>query len=199
MKYHPLRHSIIPQEIGVTYPQSQKTKERGSIDDPRHLWNQKFGFLDDVVLPEPVIHPEAKLSDLVSTTATWRLVISPKMKGVLEKFIEPGQCQFLKTRIHYLAEHYQYWILNPLHYHMELIDFSISEIWLCGPADTKIKKVKCDTWAAFEEFSKNLRLPERANIYNVAFVTDAAADFIQLRDSPGVQYYVSENLRDKLL
>jgi hypothetical protein len=50
----------------------------------------------NVTLPEPVVHPDAKLSDFLSTTATWRLVMSPKLKGILEKFIKEGQCQFLE-------------------------------------------------------------------------------------------------------
>jgi hypothetical protein len=80
----------------MTYPQSQTALESLPIDHPQHLWQQKACILKNVTLPEPVVHPDAKLSDFLSTTATWRLVMSPKLKGILEKFIKEGQCQFLE-------------------------------------------------------------------------------------------------------
>lgn len=84
MKYYQLSHSIVTEEVGMTFPQSQTSRESLPIDHPRHLWQQKAGILNNFALPEPVVHPDAKLSDLLSTTATWRIVISPKLKVILE-------------------------------------------------------------------------------------------------------------------
>jgi hypothetical protein len=198
MKYYQLSHSTVTEEVGMTYPQSQTARESLPVNHPQHLWQQKAGILQNVVLPEPVVHPDAKLSDLLSTTATWRLVMSTKLKVILEKYIKEGQCQFLEMNVHYLSEVNQYWILNPLHFNMELIDFSNSDIWLCGAGNTKIKKLEVNNITDFEKKSDTFNMPERVSITSVSFVPDITADFIQLRNAPSM-YYVSETLRIELI
>jgi hypothetical protein len=198
MKYYQLSHSTVTEEVGMTYPQSQTARESLSVDHPQHLWQQKAGILQDVALPEPVVHPDAKLSDLLSTTATWRLVMSTKLKVILEKYIKEGQCQFLEMNVHYLSETYQYWMLNPLQFNMELIDFGASEIWLCGAGNTKIRKLEVNNITDFENASNTFQMPERASITSISFVSDITTDFIQLHNAPSM-YYVSETLRNELI
>ncbi len=198
MKYYQLSHSIVTDEVGMTFPQSQTSRESLPIDHPQHLWQQKAGILNNVALPEPVVHPDAKLSDLLSTTATWRLVMSPKLKVILEKYIKEAQCQFLEMKVHYLSEEYEYWMLNPLQFNMEVIDFGVSEIWLCGAGNTKMKKLEIKNIADFEKNSNAFQMPERVGITSVSFVPDITADFIQLRNVPSM-FYVSETLRNELI
>ena len=157
MKYYQLSHSIVTDEVGMTFPQSQTSRESLPIDHPQHLWQQKAGILNNVALPEPVVHPDAKLSDLLSTTATWRLVMSPKLKVILEKYIKEAQCQFLEMKVHYLSEEYEYWMLNPLEFNMEVIDFGASEIWLCGAGNTKMQKLEIKNVADFETCAQDLQ------------------------------------------
>lgn len=198
MKYYQLSHSTVTEEVGMTYPQSQRARESLPVDHPQHLWQQKAGILINVALPEPFVHPDAKLSDLLSTTATWRLVMSTKLKVILEKYIKEGQCQFLEMKVHYLSETYQYWMLNPLQFNMELIDFGASEIWLCGAGNTKIQKLEVNNITDFENISHSFHMPERVSITSISFVPDITADFIQLRNAPSM-YYVSETLRNELI
>ena len=198
MKYYQLSHSIVTDEVGMTFPQSQTSRESLPIDHPQHLWQQKAGILNNVALPEPVVYPDAKLSDLLSTTATWRLVMSPKLKVILEKYIKEAQCQFLEMNVHYLSEEYQYWMLNPLQFNMEVIDFGASEIWLCGAGNTKMKKLEIKNIADFEKNSNAFQMPERVSITSVSFVPENTADFIQLRNAPSM-FYVSETLRNELI
>jgi hypothetical protein len=198
MKYYQLSHSTVEEEVGITYPQSQTTRESLPIDHPQHLWQQKAGILNNVALPEPVVHSDAKLSDLLSTTSTWRLVMSSKLKVILEKYIKEGQCQFLEMKVHYLPKTYQYWMLNPLEFNMEVIDFATSEIWLCGAGNTKIRKLEINNIADFEKNSHTLHMPERVSITSVSFVPDITSDFIQLRNAPSM-FYVSETLRNELI
>lgn len=199
MKFYELKDSVNPSEIGSTYPQSQSAKENISVDHPRHLWKQGAGLLTDVVLPEPVIHPKAKLSDLLSTTATWRLVMGPKLKDILQKYILPGQCQFLEMTVHNRSKRYQYWMLNPLRYNMDLINYSASECWLCGIGDTKIQQLDVSSSKSLEEYEQTVRLPERVTIFNVTLIDNPAVDFIQLRSVPGIRYLVSEKLKDAIM
>ena len=198
MKYYQLSHSTVTEEVGMTYPQSQTARESLPINHPQHLWQQKAGILQNVALPEPVVHPDAKLSDLLSTTATWRLVMSTKLKVILEKYIIEGQCQFLEMKVHYLSEEYEYWMLNPLQFNMEVIDFGTSEIWLCGAGNTKIRELEINNIADFEISSHTFQMPERVSITSVSFVSDITTDFIQLRNAPSM-FYVSETLRNELI
>lgn len=198
MKYYQLSHSTVKEEVGMTFPQSQTSRESLPIDHPQHLWQQKAGILNNIALPEPVVHPDAKLSDLLSTTATWRLVMSPKLKVILEKYIKDGQCQFLEMKVHYLSEEYEYWMLNPLQFNMEVIDFGTSEIWLCGAGNTKIRELEINNIADFEISSHTFQMPERVSITSVSFVSDITPDFIQLRNAPSM-FYVSETLRNELI
>jgi hypothetical protein len=198
MNYYQLSHSTVTEEVGMTFPQSQTARESVPIDHPQHLWQHKAGILNNVALPEPVVHPDAKLSDLLSTTATWRLVMSPKLKVILEKYIKEAQCQFLDMKVHYLSEEYEYWMLNPLQFNMEVIDFGASEIWLCGAGNTKMKKLEIKNIADFEKNSNAFQMPERVSITSVSFVPDITADFIQLRNAPSM-FYVSETLRNELI
>lgn len=198
MKYYQLNHSTVTEEVGMTFPQSQTVRESLPIDHPQHLWQQKAGILNNVALPEPVVHPDAKLSDLLSTNATWRLVMSPKLKVILEKYIKEAQCQFLEMKVHYLSEEYEYWMLNPLQFNMEVIDFGASEIWLCGAGNTKMQKLEIKNIADFEKNLNAFQMPERVSITSVSFVPGITADFIQLRNAPSM-FYVSETLRNELI
>jgi hypothetical protein len=198
MKYYQLSHSTVIEEVGITFPQSHTTRESLAIDHLQHLWQQKAGILNNVALPEPVVHPDAKLSDLLSTTATWRLVMSTKLKVIFEKYIKNGQCQFLEMKVHYLSEEYEYWMLNPLEFNMEVIDFGASEIWLCGAGNTKMQILEIKNVADFEKSSITFHMPERVSFTSVSFVADITADFIQLRNAPSM-FYVSETLRNELI
>ena len=198
MKYYQLSYSTVEEEVGITFPQSHTTRESLTIDHLQHLWQQKAGILNNVALPEPVVHPDAKLSDLLSTTATWRLVMSTKLKVIFEKYIKNGQCQFLEMKVHYLSEEYEYWMLNPLEFNMEVIDFGASEIWLCGAGNTKMQILEIKNVADFEKSSITFHMPERVSFTSVSFVADITADFIQLRNAPSM-FYVSETLRNELI
>ena len=198
MKYYQLSHSTVEEEVGMTFPQSQTSRESLPIDHLQHLWQQKAGNLNNVALPEPVVHPDAKLSDLLSTTATWRFVMSSKLKVIFEKYIKDGQCQFLEMKVHYLSKEYQYWMLNPLQFNMEVIDFATSEIWLCGAGNTKIRELEINNIADFEISSHTFNMPERVSITSVSFVPEITPDFIQLRNAPSM-FYVSETLRNELI
>jgi hypothetical protein len=124
--------------------------------------------------------------------------MSTKLKVIFEKYIKEGQCQFLEMKVHYLSEEYEYWMLNPLQFNMEVIDFGASEIWLCGAGNTKIRKLEINNITDFEKSSHTFNMPERVSITSVSFVSDITSDFIQLRNAPSM-FYVSETLRNELI
>jgi hypothetical protein len=101
-------------------------------------------------------------------------------------------------KVHYLSEEYEYWMLNPLEFNMEVIDFGASEIWLCGAGNTKMQILEIKNVADFEKSSITFHMPERVSFTSVSFVADITADFIQLRNAPSM-FYVSETLRNELI
>lgn len=182
----------------MTFPQVQTSRDLIPVNDPRHIRGKGFEFLHDVYVPEAIVHPDAKPSDLLSVVFTSRLGISAKLKMLLEENTEEGFFQFLPMTVHYLDKTYEYWLLNPLRFDMQTINFEKSEAWLCGAGDTKVKKLSIGSQNDFEKLSKAVFLPERINIYSVKFKDNIQKDFIILRNAPGIRYYVSEILKQKI-
>jgi hypothetical protein len=201
MQYYELGYSLNPAEVGTTYPQSHIARHPVPDDDPRYLGRRDVGqFLRHILLPEPVVHPDAKISDLLSVVATWRMVMSGKLKKVFEQFAQPDQIQFLPTKVHYIVEQYDYWMLNPMHFNMDAIDFLASETWLCGIGDMPIEKLNLDSIASYQDYRHLVKLPERLVIKKLVLLNEPGADFLQLKDvKAGIQYYVSERFRQQVL
>jgi len=201
MNYYSIECAVGEREVGLTFPQSHVAKHPVKVDDPRHLWKQGIGkFRENVVIPEPVLHPDAILTDLVSCTViSARLLISDKLKSILEKSVTSGECEFLPVRVWYINEEFPYWILNPIVFRMELIDFANSEIWLEGTGGVKIRKINIKDYTDFKEWIHKLALPERITMHNFVFMDQAEQDFIQLRyGKGGIGFYVSEKIKKEI-
>lgn len=200
MQYYQLEYSLDPAEVGTTFPQSHIARQPVRIDDPRYLGRQDTGqSLRRIPLPEPVVHPDAKLSDLLSTVATWRMLMSEKLKSVLEPFIYPAESEFLQVKVHYVSDHFDYWMFNPIHFNMDAINFGASETWLCGIGNLRIEKVNLDSFASYEDYQNLVKLPEHLLISNLVLTDNPGRDFLQLKNVNGIKYYVSENLRQQLV
>ena len=199
MKFYELAYSAQEAEIGSTYPQSQTARELVKVTDSRHLWTQEIGRLrDDIVLPQPVLHPDARLTDLISTTSTWRLILSGKLKSILEKYIYPESCQFLPMKIHHINKQYDYWMVNTIMFDMEVIDYQSSEIWVDGAGGTKLYKLNCLDQYDFQEKTGELVLPKRVSIKKAALTEKTDKQFIQLQYVYGTGYFVSEKLKREI-
>lgn len=202
MNYHRITYSSNEAEVGRTFPQSHVAKNVISIEDKLHLWKQDLGISlsSNIVLPQPVLHPNAKLTDLISTTSiTLQLIISGKLKAILKSSIRPKTCDLLPVSVWYLNVEHNYWMLNPVTFDTQLIDFQKSEIWLHGSGNTKIKQLIFHNYTEFNEYGQQLALPQRLFIAKVVFVKKTNQDFIQLRQvAGGVGYYVSEKLKNEI-
>jgi hypothetical protein len=201
MSYYLIEHSAKESEVGSTFPQSHVARHIIGVDDPMYLGKQGIGtpLSGEMVLPQPILHPEAKLTDLVSTVATWRLIISTKLKSILERHVDARQFQFLPISIHYVNAQYGYWMLNPVEFNMDAIDFATADIWVIGIGKAKIRKVQFLNATEFEQYSRELVSPETLCIFSFKFINNVNLDFIQVqRTSRGIVSYVSENLKNEI-
>lgn len=198
MDYYRIEYSTVEREVGSTFPQSHTAKHPIQVEDPRHLWKQDIGkFPENVCIPEPVLHPDAVLTDLVSSVVTGtRLIISDKLKSLLESHIVAGECEFLHVPVTYIDKDYSYWMLNPIVFRMELINYSASEIWLTEFGFSKLNRINIKDYSAFAEWISILESPRGISITKLGFLADTKQDFIQLRYvTGGIGYYVSEKLK----
>ncbi|MBV9986761.1 MAG: hypothetical protein JO301_03725 [Chitinophagaceae bacterium] len=202
MKYYLIEFSADEAEIGSTYPQSHTARHIINVNDPQYLGKHDIGkpLPNDIVLPQPVLHPDAKLTDLISSTATWRLTMSSKLKSILERHVDPNRCQFLPMTVHCFSSQYGYWMLNPIVFDMETIDFPNAEIWVVGIGNAKIRPLHCSNAIEFEQYGSQLVIPETLSILKFKFHEGVSQDFIQLRRVPrGIAYYVSHDLKNEII
>lgn len=199
--YFKIDFATTEKEVGSTYPQSQTARHPVHTDDPRYIGKQDIGCsLPAATLPEPVLHPDAKRTDLISNTSLGsRLLVSTRLKTLMQPHLQKAFTQILPVTLHHLIEAIGYWLLNPVSFHMDLIDYSRSEIWLHTVGNTKVERLNFDSHAAFEEYRQKLVLPERAHIEKPVFLATAQQDFVQLRFvAGGIGFYVSQNLKEEI-
>lgn len=73
------------EEVGKTYPQSQHMKSDLHIDDPNHLWRAEKQLTENVYIPDSILHPQAKLTDLISSSPIRYPIISDRLKHIIAK------------------------------------------------------------------------------------------------------------------
>lgn len=202
MNYYRINNSIVESEVGSTFPQAQTAKHPVKYDAPNHLENQYPGvpLRLDVGIPQPVLHPDAKLTDLVSSIPTSsRLLISSRLKVILEKSIRPGVCDLFPVSVWYVNMEHPYWLLHPVVFDAELIDFPKSDIWLLAEDWSKKQKADIKNYADYKIMFQKTVYPEKLYIVNVVFSTQKAQDFMQLTHvNGGIGYYVSEKLKKEI-
>jgi hypothetical protein len=201
-KYFSIEHSISEEEIGLTFPQSQKARITGLADDPRALSKQPIGkpLPSDILLPEPEVHRKAIVTDLISCVATnIRLTTSPMLKTILEKNSSPNDIEFVPITIWKNSKKLQYWLSNPLTFKMNVIDYAASEIWLTDFGISKLEKLHIKDVSVYADTSKSLQRPKALLINVVKIRKDTTTDFFQLINVvSGIGYYVSETVKDEI-
>src|SRR5687768_17397204 len=96
-----LEHALGP-EAGKTYPQSQQVHHEHFDAELPQIKNYGTGSIwpANISIPCPVLDRKAKRTDLISCSSVFssRLVISGKMKEVIENYRQAG-IQYFKTSL----------------------------------------------------------------------------------------------------
>lgn len=123
MQYFKINYSTDQTIIGTTFPQSQNAIHPVSVDDPSHLWNHSIGMsFATAILPDLIIHQNAKLTDLISSSTTGsRLVFSQKLKELLSSSIDISMGELKPIKVLYKEKIESYWIFNPTNFQVDLI------------------------------------------------------------------------------
>jgi len=201
MQYFRISYSDNSNVIGATFPQSQKANHPVSVDDPLHLWNHSIGMpCRDAILPELIMHPKAKLTDLISSSTTGaRLVFSQRLKDLLDSAIDTGMAEFLSIKVLHEGKTESYWMLNPVGFQLDVVDFERSEIWLLKSGAEQKQQFFAD-YTAFLEKIVNTSYPEQMLIKRLEIKPIIEKDFFAINYlKDGLVYFVSETIKNKIL
>lgn len=200
MQFFRISYSDDSNVIGATFPQSQKANHPVSVDDTLHLWNHSIGMsFRDAILPELIMHPKAKLTDLISSATTGaRLVFSQKLKDLLDSSINISMGELRPIKVLHKKQVALYWIFNPIKYQVDLIDFDRSKIWLLK-SGVEVQQQFFINSRDFLDKVGNIHYPEQILIKKLYINELANKDFFTLNYlNDGLGYFVSESLKDKI-
>lgn len=200
MQYFKISYSTDPKVIGATFPQSQKAIHPVNVDALTHLWNHLIGMsFTNAILPELVIHKNAKLTDLISSSATGaRLVVSQKLKDLLASTIDIDVIESRPIKVWNKEKIEPYWIFNPIVFQVDLIDFKHSRIWLLKSGIELEQKFFSDA-KDFLNTLENTQYPEQILIKELAIRESPQKDLFVLNYlTDGLGYFVSESLKAEI-
>jgi hypothetical protein len=176
------------------------------IDHPNFLGNSHF-FLKEVdinvvISAKPILKRGAKRTDLLNGTvygAMGKLLISSKLKGLLEK-ANHKSVQYIQTSITHKEENFpSYWFTNPFDFNNELINFRNSTIEIEGVGGIKLRDISINNFEEYTSIANSLVMPERLSIKKLVLQNNIQQDLILLiKVYGGIGYYVSEKLKQEI-
>lgn len=211
MKYYFLRNTLDVKIKGF-YPQIKNVQYHCHIwDTPNFMGNIHFKkFPDDVILATPILDKKANLTDLIEIDNIGfnpNLLISEKLKKVLEKHINENKGEFINCPIiKNDVEFSNYWIFNGYSFNQEFIDFQNSLIKYEKQDEdfettykTKMIFLSLDNLEQFDEYLKIAEeKAELITIEKLILKENITPDFVMLRYVFSGLYLVSEKLKHEI-
>lgn len=206
MKYYRIKASLNKKILGH-YPQQKETIFHCSIEtEPKfveHVYSTKIDY--EPIIANAVLHSKAVPTDLIAAFGlgfSRKLLISGKLKAILESSRGTGLQFFRAPIIHKNRESQDYWILNLYEIDMDYIDFPKSEIFLTKNSFEKVEKLHLNS---FQEFTRkkleveSIGYPMGISIERYILKEIIDQDFFMLTDvEGGVNYLVSETLKTEI-
>jgi hypothetical protein len=201
-----IRNSVDAKVTGNVNTQVETGIYPVHIDDPNFsdkLWFEKAD-LTKVIFPKPILHKNARLTDLISCSimgSSFKLLISTKLKEIFENSIHK-EMQFIPATVIVKGEENRdYWFTNTYNSSPELIDFQKSEIWKDGGASRKseTKKLTINSYTDYLAIEKEIKPPVGLSIKHLALVDNIHEDFFVLHwVHGGIGYFVNEQLKSEI-
>ncbi|MFY7743081.1 MAG: imm11 family protein [Flavobacterium sp.] len=206
MSFFIINKSLDKKVLGH-YPQIKDIHHNCHIwDEPKfieHIYFTKVDF--EPITSNAYLHSKAKQTDLIAATGmgfTLKLLLSGKLKSILEKYKLNG-LQFFKSPIIQNNEcNDDYWVLNFYISNMDYVDFQKSEIYLTENSFNMIERLYLNN---YEEYTlKKQEIEKRGYPYGILidkFVLncDIHDDFFLLKDvKGGVKYITSQKLKQEI-
>lgn len=208
MNYYILQESGNLKNIGK-YPQTKAIQYNCDVwNEPKFIGQIHFEKVDfDPIIANAILHPKSKQTDLINTNSAMgfskKLLISGKLKTILEKNRKHGM-QFFKSPIiqnNLLIE--DYWILNMSEFNNDYVDFLNSKILLEEITSENINSLylSINSLEDYEMKIEEIRGKKGCNLRIEKLVLSKDKinnDFFMIRYSFSGIYFVSEKLKQEI-
>ena len=212
MNYYIIQESHNKKIIGH-YPQVENVHHNCHVwDEPRFVSHIDFEKVDfEPITSNAILHKKSKQTDLINANSAMgfsrKLLISGKLKSILEKNRKNGM-QFFKAPIiqnNIIIE--DYWILNFYEFNYEYIDFLNSKISYTRKADDyKITYNTIKDFINFKNFEQfeTKRLEASTNEESLSieilslFDQNINQDFFMIKYVFAGSFFVSEKLKKEI-
>lgn len=206
MKYYRIS-DVIDLEIIGKYPQIEEVKcDCDPFEDEDFIDNIGYKKIDFIPkTPVGLLNKGAKLTDSLNSPAIGysnKLIINDKFRNILKNF-ESFNFQVFKTKVVSTNDEVTYyWILNPILFNYENIDFTNSTFFELKGAFDKQEKLQIKSLKDFnkeKERINKLGYPYRFKIKNISLNYQNKKDFVIIDNvDGGIGYYVSEKLKKEM-
>ncbi|QLC67554.1 hypothetical protein LPB248_14950 [Flavobacterium sp. LPB0248] len=206
MKYYFIRHSLNKRILGH-YPQIKNIIHYYTTEEaPLFIDQFNFGKTNlNLIISNITLHPTSKATDYIDVKGEigflFKLLISGKLKSILEKNKTLGiqffPCTVFKNNIEYT----DYWVLNYYGINYQFLDFKNSAFFVTTKFD-KTNKLDIDNENNFIEKQKEIAkegYPKGLLIDKIEIKKNNAEHFFIIQNTEdGIQYIASEKLKKEI-
>ena len=204
MQFYEIRHSLNEKIVG-SYPQAEEAKHNCNVwDEPLFIKNFYFEKIEITpIVSNAILKNNSKLTDLISIPVMGfsnKLLISGKLKKIIEKYKESG-IQYFQSGVYHKNRFFEdYWVMNIFEFNNEYIDFEKTEFSLRirkKGGGTELKKININsTDELSEKIAFHKKKQEIVKAERVFIRTKINDNFFVLKNS--IKYIVSENLKKEI-
>ena len=206
MSYFRIRHSLNRKVLGH-YPQVKEVKHNCNVwDEPKFIDRIRFTKVDFTpIVSNPVLYAKSKRTDLIAKAGmgfSLKLLISGKLKTILEQYDKHAFQCFQCSVFHKGIEYKDYWIMNAFAIYNEFIDYSRSDVFLMKQTLRKVRELQIENYSDFQREAKEIKemgYPFNISIKKFSLSEAIEKDFFLLRYiEGGTGYFVSERLKQEI-
>lgn len=189
MKYYKLSSSIDLKIVGH-YPQSIDAKHHCDVwNEPKFIEHHELTPIHfQPIISNAILHKKSKVTDLISTVAmgfTRKLLISGKLKSILQNNIDNKNVAFFKSAIFYNSHTMEdYWIVYCSKSFSDLIDLHKSTIKIRkrkAEGGTFLEDIYFEDYSQFEMHMRKNQLEGKLFFSNIFLLPNAKSDFLALK------------------
>ena len=206
MKFYRINNSLNSNVLGH-YPQVKDIHYKCDVwDEPKFIEHNQFIQMDfEPITANAVLHEKSKKTDLINVSGmgfTNRLLVSEKLKNILESYRKTGMQFFESNLIYKNKEIDKYWIVNFFESDMHFLNFNKSKVYLTENIFDKIRELEIKNVNDFlnmKEIIEEEGLPKGIFIETFTLEDTIDEDFFFLANvQGGVAYIVSEKIRNNI-
>lgn len=207
MKYYIINNSLNLEIIG-NYPQSINAKNNCHVwDEPRFIEHHELAPINfDPIVSNAILHKKSKLTDLISVVGmgfTRKLLLSNKLKEILEKKNNEFQVQFFQSPIIYKDDLISnYWIANSAKSYSKFIDIKKSTLLIRKRKEeggTYLENIYFESFNDFISYIIKNELEGKIFFSKICMNSNFKNDFFALNYvEGGIKFLVSEKLKNEI-